>query len=174
MNTTAPTPLEIPEILRATPSILSTLVECFSLEVLHWRPSADRWSAAMVLTHLAESEIVCFRTRLKRVIEEDNPLLAPYDQWSYFRKCDEFSVQSALDTLRTEREITLAFLSSLSAEVMTRTCQHHTLGNLTFENLLNEFAFHDMGHLRQIFELCRAYAFYPRMGLWRTYYQIAP
>jgi hypothetical protein len=45
---------------------------------------------------------------------------------------------------------------------------------LTFEHLLNEFAFHDMGHVRQILELCRAQAYYPAMGGWQKYYAINP
>jgi len=40
--------------------------------------------------------------------------------------------------------------------------------------LVNEYAFHDLGHIRQIMELYRAHVFYPEMGAYQGYYKISP
>ena len=45
---------------------------------------------------------------------------------------------------------------------------------ITFAQLLNEFVFHDLGHIRQIMELYRSHAFYPNMGVFQSYYKINP
>ncbi len=166
--------LKIPEILRSTPSLLCYLVRCFEEETLQWRPNLERWSAAMVITHLAEAEGVCFRTRLIRTAREESPLLERYDQWACLRGKEMFPVEPALDWFAAERATTLRFLEDLSEEVLGRRCNHPELGVLTFANLLNEFAFHDMGHMRQILELCRSHAYYPGMGSWQKYYTVHP
>ena len=57
------------------------------------------------------------------------------------------------------------WLDSLPASVCGRTGRHEELGMLSFNQLLNEFAFHDLGHMRQVIELYRAHAFYPNMGV---------
>jgi len=167
-------PLRIPKILEDTPSLLRTVTEGFADQTLQWTPNPERWSAAMVLAHLADAEVTCFQTRLKRIATEDLPVLEPYDQWAFLRAQSKFPAGESLEKLQRERQATLAFLRTLSSGVLTRTCQHQQLGPLTFEHLLNEFAFHDMGHIRQILELCRAHTYYPQMGGWQQYYTVNP
>jgi hypothetical protein len=68
----------------------------------------------------------------------------------------------------------LAWLDSVHASVGGRTGRHAELGVITFNELLHEFAFHDLGHIRQVLELYLSHAFYPKMGAFQTYYQIHP
>jgi hypothetical protein len=137
---------EIPPILIDTPAVLRTLVRGFGEEILQWRPNADRWSAAMVIAHLAEAEVVCFRTRLQRIVSEDSPVLEPYDQWAFLKRQSAFWPATDLDTFRFERAKTLELLKGFSSDVLNRHCIHQKLGQLTFRQMLNEFAFHDGGH----------------------------
>ncbi|MFZ0395732.1 MAG: DinB family protein [Terracidiphilus sp.] len=166
--------LDIPQILRDTPTLLRLLVKGFNEETLQWTPNPERWSASMVIAHLAESEVACFRTRLIRTALEELPLLEAYDQWAFLRTQAAFPVESALHRFEMERATTLRFLENQSTEVFERRCTHRELGVLTFANLLHEFAFHDMGHIRQILELCRSHAYYPKMGGWKSYYTVSP
>jgi hypothetical protein len=55
-----------------------------------------------------------------------------------------------------------------------RSGQHEDLGTITVAQLVNEFAFHDLGHTRQILELYRAHVFYPAAGPYQGYYRINP
>jgi hypothetical protein len=166
--------LTLPPILSHAPSLVETIIEGFEPDTLGWQPNGERWSATMVIAHLAEAEVNCFRLRLRRTALEQDPVLAPYDQWAQFRDEPVLSARDALREWAVEREETLRFLRSLPADVTTRQCTHQELGRFTFAELLSEFAFHDMGHLRQILELCRARAYYPQMGGWRQYYQVNP
>jgi hypothetical protein len=172
--THADSKLRIPRVLQNTPSLLRLLVAGYSEETLQWRPSPERWSAAMVLAHLADAEVLCMRARLMRTATEDRPLLERYDQQAFLRASAAFPIESALATLERERATTLRLLDKLPAAVLERQCTHPDLGVLTFESLLHEFAFHDLGHIRQIAELCRSHAHYPKMGGWRNYYSVNP
>ena len=126
------------------------IVEGFGPEILDWQPNAERWSATMVIAHLAESEVNCFRLRLRRTAMELEPALEPYDQWAQFRGQVTASARAALNKWTREREETLKFLRGLPFGVADHQCTHKELGRLTFWELLNEFAFHDMGHIPQI------------------------
>jgi hypothetical protein len=65
-------------------------------------------------------------------------------------------------------------VKSLPAEIGNRVGIHPELGRITIAQLLNEWAFHDLGHLRQIAELLRAYRFYPNLGAFQQYYTVNP
>jgi hypothetical protein len=48
------------------------------------------------------------------------------------------------------------------------------VGPITVAQLLNEWAFHDLGHIRQITELVRAIRYWPKMGPIQALYKIQP
>lgn len=122
--------LKLPSILLHTAGPVRTVIEGFDTDIFNWQPSAERWSAAMVIVHLAESEVNCFRLRLRRTALEDSPVLEPYDQWAPFRAGSTVSAYDALRDFKVEREKTLVFLRSLPADVIARQCQHQKLGRL--------------------------------------------
>lgn len=121
----------------------------------------------MLAVHFAEAEVNCSRVRFQKVALEagEVPLLGTYDQWAVFRGALS-NAELALQSFKREREISLPFVRGLPPTVLTRRRCHQTLGSLTFQDMLNEFAFHDMGHMRQILELCRACVL-SRHGGWR-------
>ncbi len=67
------------------------------------------------------------------------------------------------------RRSTLALLTGLPASAGARTGVHSELGTVTLAQTLNEWANHDLGHLRQVAELYRAHAFYPHSGPFMKY-----
>ena len=64
---------------------MESVIRGFEPDILDWQPNPERWSISMVIAHLAESEVSCFRLRLRRIASEDCPLLEPYDQLAQFR-----------------------------------------------------------------------------------------
>lgn len=168
--------LTVPPVLDRTPTLIQTIIDGLNNDVLNWQPSEERWSVRMVIAHLAEAEVNCFRARLMAVASsaDENSVLPKYDQLAAFKKGQLPSTTDALANFRRERDVSLQFLHALPATVGSRTCRHERLGILTFLEMLNEYAFHDMGHMRQILELCRARAYYPHIGGWRTYYKVNP
>jgi hypothetical protein len=161
-------------ILEQTPNTLRSLLANAAKDDLDWQPSPDRWSISMVLAHLAEVEPNGFVSRFRAIAEQDNPHLPVYDQLVLFRFGRKFDGRAELKTFEQERKDTLRWLKTLPGSVGTRTGMHEELGVISFAELLHEFAFHDLGHIRQIIELYRSHAFYPNMGGFRSYYKINP
>ena len=162
------------DTLRNVPAMLRTMIGWMSAEQLQWRPAADRWSVAMVLTHLADVENRGFRRRVELIASEDDPFLPSYDPWDYLRRIPVFDAHAALTQFAAERARTIAFLETTPASVLSRTGRHEELGPVTFEVYLNELPFHDLGHVRQILEVYRCGAFYPKMGPYRDFYHVKP
>jgi DinB superfamily len=157
-------------LLGKTPQVLETLLSDLPGELLHWKPKPDRWSISEVLAHLAALEQV-YAERVFRIMAEDSPPLARYDL-DGAKARDDYSRGSAGENLalftRTRRS-TLALLTGLPPSAGARTGVHSELGAITLSHLLNEWAGHDLGHLRQIEELYRARAFYPNSGPFMKY-----
>ena len=83
-------------------------------------------------------------------------------------------VATALAVYRRERAVSIELLRKVRAEDLPRPAVHGVLGAVTLDNLLNEWTYHDMGHLRQITELMRTVRFYPNVGAWRQFYNPNP
>ena len=161
-------------VLEQTPGVLRSLLGAATEEDWNWQPAPDRWSIAMVLAHLHDVEGSGFRSRFYAMLENDKPFLPSYDQLALFRNGASFNGLGELAAFERERKITLDWLKKLPAVAARRTGRHQQLGEISVEELLNEFAFHDLGHTRQVAEVYRSHAFYPRMGGFRSYYQIHP
>ena len=166
--------LQVPAVLEQTPAILRGLLAGATSEQMDWRPAADRWSISMVLAHLAEVEVEGFANRFRAMAGQESPLLPYYDQTALFRKGERFDGAERLERFAERRKETLDWLRSLPGEVVERAGRHEELGVITFGEMLNEFALHDLGHIRQVAELYRAQAFYPHIGAFQRYYKMNP
>jgi len=157
-------------LLGKTPQLLETLLGDLPGELLRWKPQPDRWSISEVLAHLAALEQV-YAERVRRIMAEDSPPLAKYDL-DGAKAGQEYARGSADENLghftRTRRS-SLALLAGLPPSAGVRTAIHSELGAITLAHLLNEWANHDLGHLRQISELYRARAFHPHNGPFMKY-----
>lgn len=173
-NATLATAFPGMSILDGTPAILRTLLKSATRDALDWQPAPDRWSISMVLAHLADVEVRGFISRFTAIVGQDNPYLPVYDQLDLFKDGRCFDGVAELETFKRARSETLDWFRSLPASTEARTGRHEELGVITFGQLLHELAFHDLGHIRQVLELYRSYAFYPNIGAFRGYYVIHP
>jgi hypothetical protein len=164
------------EVLEQTPIILEKLVSLATEEQLQWKPSMERWSISEVLAHLADVEVAAFRERVERMVQTDMPQLATYDQDEQY-KAGRYTGGKAREYLKTfchERDRSVTWLRYMPESILGRKGQHEKFGQITVGHLLNEWAFHDLGHIRQIAELFRARAFYPAMGPFQNFYTVKP
>lgn len=164
------------DVLEQTPIILEKLVSLATEEHLQWKPSMERWSISEVLAHLADVEVAGFRERVERMVQADMPQLAEYDQEAQY-KAGRYTGGKAREYLKTfchERDRSVTWLRYMPESIVMRKGQHSKLGQITVGQLLNEWAFHDLGHIRQIAELLRSRAFYPGMGPFQQYYTVKP
>jgi len=158
-------------LMEKTPQLLETMLGDVAPEVLRWKPTQDRWSISEVLSHLSDCED-CLSERIRRMVLEEAPPMKEYEP-----PAEGFSAGSPQEHLsrfaHTRRDL-MQFLRSLPAEVGARTAQHSKLGSITLEQMLNEWACHDLGHIRQIAELYRARAFHPHAGPFAAYQNLHP
>ncbi len=164
------------DTLSSTIRVIDGLIEGMSREDLAWKPAPGRWSINEVLMHLAHVEENCFVRRSKAMLEEVDPVLEPYNTEDFTSADWGFNGDGlvALAQLRDLRRGILDLLETEPATAGDRTGIHKGLGRVTLAELLNEWAFHDLGHVRQITEIIRARRYYPEMGPFRPLYQVNP
>jgi len=173
-----PSPHALPglAVLEQTPIIIEKILVAATDEQIQWKPAPDRWSISEVLAHLSDTELAVFRGRIEKMTKENNPVLESHDQNEAYAR-GEYSKGTGRENLKKfchERDRSLSMLRYISPEVLGRTGRHEKLGTITIGNLMNEWAFHDLGHIRQIAELFRSKAFYPLAGPFQQFYTIKP
>jgi DinB superfamily len=172
-----PSPDALPGIavLEQTPIIIEKIVVAATDEQMQWKPAMDRWSISEVLAHLADTEVTVFRERVRAMMEKDNPQIEGYDQnAAYAAGKYAGKGRENLKKFCHERDRSLSFLRYVSSSVLERTGRHAKIGAITIGQVMNEWAFHDLGHIRQIAELYRSRAFYPYSGPFQQFYTIKP
>ena len=158
-------------LMEKTPQVLETMLGGIAPDVLRWKPNPDRWSISEVLSHLADCED-CLSERVRRFVLEETPALKEYAP-----PAEGFSAgtpQEHLSRFASTRKELVQFLRTLPPDIGARTAQHSQLGLITLEQMLNEWASHDLGHIRQIAELYRARAFHPNAGPFAAYQNLNP
>lgn len=162
--------------LAATPDIMRALLARISPEHAYWKPTSERFSIAELLEHLSHIESRCFRGRIDRILESENPMVEPYDQNAYYAQ-GAYSNRDAEESMahwEEQREDNVEFLRGLEPDVLSRKARHAVFGPITVENILNEWALHDLGHVRQMAELVRAQLYYPGIGPFQAEYSLRP
>jgi hypothetical protein len=163
--------------LSSTPEILRLAMAGLTDEQTLWKPAPERWSVAEILEHLSHVEGHYFRAAVDRVLSGDPAGIEPYDQEVY-SAAGTYSGREPEESFahwEEQREDNVEFLREIAEErKLGRSGIHPALGMVTIEDLLNEWAFHDIGHVRQILELVRAILYYPKLGAFRVQYSVAP
>jgi hypothetical protein len=162
------------DLLEATPAILRGLMAEISEEDARWKPAADRFSIAEVLSHLAHSEGHCYRERLDRFLAEERPELEPDDAQMHLEVYKTADPEADFDHFENQRESNIELLRGLPAEAGSRKALHRAAGEITLANMLHEWALHDLGHIRQIAELVRARKYLAGAGPLGEEYRLKP
>ena len=161
------------EILATTPQKLKVEVSPFSRREMMTRPAASKWSVQEVMAHLADVEEFGMRARVAAMIEQDKPTLPSFDQEARLAqlKYNTIDPMRSLGSLTLQRRANVKWLRKLRPAQLKRQGIHQTVGEISVEELITEWAFHDLGHLKQILEAKR-YALFPRMGNMRAFYEL--
>jgi hypothetical protein len=162
------------DLLEATPDILRGLMAGISEEDARWKPGADRFSIAEVLSHLSHSEAHCYRARLDRFLAEELPELEPDDAQMHLDVYRNADPEEDFAHFEDQREVNIEFLRGLPAETGGRKALHRSAGEITLSQMLHEWALHDIGHIRQIAELVRARKYLAGAGPLGEDYQLKP
>jgi DinB superfamily len=161
-------------LLEATPEILRGLMTELTDEDARWKPAPDRFSVAEVLAHLSHSESHCYRMRLDLFMGETRPVFEPDDAQMYLDLYRDADPEDAFDQFEGQRESNVEFLRQLPAGAGDRIALHKEYGEITLSQMLNEWALHDLGHIRQIAELARARRYKAGAGPMAVSYDLKP
>ncbi len=139
------------KVQQETAKKIERLIKGVSKKKLMIRPEPSKWSAAEIIAHLADAELVGgFRMRL--MLGENGATIQAFDQdvWAEkfnYRKNDP---KKSLEEFRALREKNLALLKSIPASMWENYGMHSERGKETVDRTVRMFAGHDINHLRQI------------------------
>jgi len=114
------------------------------------RAAPHEWTAREIVHHLADSEFTS-AIRLRRLLAEDHPIVAGYDEAEFARRLHyDRPVDTSLEALRAARRATASILDTMGEEEWAREGTHSESGRYTVEDWLQIYAAHAHGHAAQI------------------------
>ena len=121
-------------------------------------PFPGEWSAREVAHHLADAEMIG-AVRLRRLLAEDHPTLAEYDEQEYARRLHYGRpIESSLAVVEAVRRATSDLLRRMTEAEWARGGAHTELGDYSVERWLQGYAAHCHDHADQIRRLRAAVA----------------
>jgi len=108
------------------------------------------WTARQVAHHLADSEAMAY-IRLRRLIAEDAPLIAGYDEPEWARRLHyDRAIGPSLAVLAAVRGASLQLLETLTDAEWERAGTHSDSGPYSVDAWLEIYADHARDHANQI------------------------
>ena len=137
-------------IQAATPKKLGRLIARASATKLRKKPAPGKWSAAEILAHLADCEIVV-GWRMRQILGAPGTPIQAFDQdaWAAAGHYEKRDARKSLEQFRVAREGNLALLKSLTAEQWKLHGIHSERGVETIAHITQMMAGHDLNHTAQ-------------------------
>jgi DinB superfamily len=142
------------QVVGETPERLSDLAGKLGDKGMELSYAPGKWSARMILCHLADSELV-FAFRLRQALAEPHHVIQPFDQnaWASSYSSPNLSGTAALNVFLALRQWNLSFLKNVTQAAFTKPVTHPERGSMTFKTLVETMAGHDLNHVRQLDEI---------------------
>jgi uncharacterized damage-inducible protein DinB len=133
-------------------AILAYAVSDLTREQEQARPGPGAWSAAELVAHLADTDLV-YAERMKRVIAEDDPQLLGFDESAWIARlgCDAMLVEEAVNLLAANRRWMTQVLRRCVDADFARAGNHSERGRVTLADLLATVTNHLDHHLRFLY-----------------------
>ena len=141
-------------ILVATAAEMGRLIETIGAERVNTPPAPRKWSAAEIVAHLADCELV-FGFRLRQTLAEDAPTIQPFDQDKWARTYQGVAASQALEVFSALRGWNLRLIGEALPGAADRPVTHPERGTMTFLTIVETMAGHDLNHLGQLRRLAR-------------------
>jgi hypothetical protein len=165
-------PQEVVASLQSTPAALRHLLRPLPSEMVTWHPSPGKWCIKEVVGHLLTADRHDFMGRIRLILDHEEPRLTVSDQAEIARMrydCDR-DLHDLLDELSNQRSGSLSFILAFGDKELQRGGVHPTVGHLHIGNLLHEWVYHDMNHMRQIVGNVQGFL-WEHLGTMQQFYQ---
>jgi hypothetical protein len=145
---------ELLKTLRATPLVVERLVRGLADDVIRTRPAPGEWAIVEVVAHLGDTDERTI-ARIERMLAEDEPMLAPYDQAALAieRNYIGMNLDEQVSRFTDLRANHVRLLEGLDDEGWQRVGHHGEHGRITIQQLTAHTAGEDGDHLAQIARL---------------------
>ena len=112
--------------------------------------ASGEWTPRQIAHHLADSEMTS-AIRLRRIIAEDEPVIAGYDEMQFARALTrDRPIAPSIEAMRWARESSLQIIERLSEDEWSRTATHEESGPYSVDRWLEIYAAHPHDHAAQI------------------------
>ena len=146
---------ELEAILGSTATEIGRLIEGTGAERVNRSLAPGKWSAAEIVAHLADCELV-FGFRLRQTLAEDSPVIQPFDQEKWAATYSGVPASQALEVFASLRGWNLRLIGGALPEAAGRPVTHPERGTMTFLTIVETMAGHDLNHLGQLQKLALA------------------
>jgi hypothetical protein len=156
-------------VLKTTPQRWIHLADTLPPELFQRAPAPGEWSAQDCLKHIVDTERLVFPARVGHLLRgEDFPAFNPDARDPEpDAPSDPVELAAAFAHLREE---SFKLLAGLRPEDLARKARHQELGIVSLEEMLNEWAGHDLMHTVQA-ERALMQPFIAACGPWRRFFE---
>ncbi len=147
------------ERIRSSTTVVRRAVETAPPGRFGVAPKAGEWSALETLTHLRDVVVHVYGLRIRRLLYEDAPVFADFDEEGYRRAslARGEAIGDLLDTVVAEHEQLACLLQTLPDADWSREGRHPSFGVMSIEFLARRVGEHAEEHAAQIVEAARAH-----------------
>jgi len=132
-----------------TASQLAALTRKIGPQGLDRKPEPGKWSAREILCHLADVETV-FAFRLRQTLSHPHHVIQPFDQDSWASQYEGFTAEAALNVFSAVRKWNETLIHNTPAEAFSKPVTHPERGQMTFQDIVETMAGHDLNHIQQM------------------------
>jgi hypothetical protein len=139
------------KVQAASAKNLERLIQGVTPAKLRKRPAPEKWSAAEILAHLADAEIVV-SWRLRSILGAPGTPIQAYDQdaWLAAGQYGKRDARKSLEQFRVLRDANLALYRNLTPQQWKHHGVHAERGEESIERIASMMAGHDINHVEQI------------------------
>jgi len=137
--------------LEATPRAIAHLALEATDSQLDAAPPGE-WSARTILAHLRDLEVLLMRMRTARMLVEENPVFADFDEqtWVAGRDRSRDRKEQLLGGFALQRRASLAMLARVTPSQIQRPGTHEDGTAWTVERWIGRWVEHDRLHVAQL------------------------
>lgn len=145
------------EVLGSTAAQIELLLEAMGPRGAAMKPAPGKWSAAEIVSHLADCELV-FGYRMRQTLAEAGHVIQPFDQEKWAAHYEGIAAAEALEVFTALRGWNLHLIRRALPQEAERRVTHPERGELTFAVLVETLAGHDLNHLAQLQRIAAGHA----------------